>query len=97
MGRSYTPTFRVEYRDQKGWHDQAWSDPLGRTQLRKDPTDAQAEEWRKTMNRSFDLGGTNYHVSQATGILLHISEVRIIRQKTGKVVATAKMPMFEVV
>lgn len=98
MGRSYTPTFVVEYRDQRGWHTQAWTNAQGKTQVRKAPTDEEAEEWRKTMNKSFQREGSNFHVSEAAGIILHVSHV-VVKQNVpgGRTVASATMPMFEVV
>lgn len=98
MGRTITPTYRVEYRDQSGWHKQGYADRNGKCVLRKAPTDADAEEFRKAMNRSFNIGGSNYHVSEAAGKILHVSEV-VIRKNDmdGRMVAHAKMPMFEVV
>lgn len=87
MGKSYTPKYRVEYRDQSGWHSQCWS---GRV------SDKHAEDWRVAMNKSFQPGGNNAHISEAVGYVLHVSRVLIKNQRSGQTVARAVMPMFEV-
>jgi hypothetical protein len=105
MGRVVTPKYRVEYRDNIlalgrsiGDHaatidgrsvrvySQAWK---GRA------TAERLEDWRKTMNQSFQAGGVNAHVSRAHGMVPHINYARIVEQRTGRVVAVATMPMFE--
>jgi hypothetical protein len=89
MGRSVTPKFRVEYKTNDGREAvMCWNDPLH--------ADAETlEHWRVTMNKSFQPGGVNGHLS--TKAVLHITSARLVHQKTGKTVATATMPMFEVV
>jgi len=88
MGRSIIPTYYAKYRDQSGWHDISWK---GRA------TEAKAEKLRKTLNYSFNPGGCNYHVSKAVGYIIHVSEVKVVRNdRSGEVVAMAKAPMFEV-
>lgn len=102
MGRVTTPTYRVEYRtnalalgkvaadtsiEGKGYHVQAWR---GRA------TPKAAEEWRKAMNASFQKGGANYHLTEALGFIEHVSHVRVVHQATGRLVAEATMPTFEV-
>jgi hypothetical protein len=98
MGMVYTPAFRIEYRDQAGWHtahyEHRTTNPyrgLGK------PSNAKAEAWRVTMNASFQNGGVNAHVRLRGNGIPHISHVRIIRQRTAEIVATAQMPMFEIV
>jgi len=91
MGRSYTPPYTAQYRDQKGWHEIGWPH-------RKPPTAADAERMRQQLNRSFELNGANYHVSRDAGIILHVSELRVVRNRAGReIVARAIMPLFEVV
>lgn len=88
MGKTITPTFRVEYRDQQGWHSECWD---GRA------TDKRAEDWRIARNASMKTGGANEHIPPFLGFIPHISHVKIVHQRSGTVVAEAKMPMFEVV
>lgn len=99
MGRSYTPTYRVETFDnrmnvslyQRRLESCAWN-------CKRDgrPTEANAEKYRQEMNKTFLPGGVNYHISESCGFTIHISTVWIIRQSTGELVAKAKAPMFEV-
>ena len=93
MGKSYTPTFRVEYRDntRKNGH-MTWD-------CKRDgrPTVANLEKWRQGYNESFNPGGVNFGVSQAVGVVIHIVSAKLIRQATGETVAETTMPMFEVV
>ena len=104
MGRSYTPKYRVEYRVQ--YHDNtmfikgiptiyparmSWPRHLGK------PTDAKAEDLRRTMNKSFQPGEVNAHVSNALGVVIHIYMLWVIEQKTGQKISEANAPAFEVV
>ncbi len=92
MGKSYTPKYRVEYRDQAGHYHMAWH------HKRDGVANADnLEKWRKTYNRSFQHDGTNAHIAQARGTIPHISRAELILQKTGAIVAQVTMPMFEVV
>jgi hypothetical protein len=90
VGKVITPTYRVEYRDNasRSNSSMAWQ---GRA------TQKRLEQWRKDYNKSFNHGGANYHVSQALGVVVHISHAWIINQRTGEIVAKTQMPMFEVV
>jgi hypothetical protein len=99
MGSSSTPTYRVEYRDQgRTWQSAIWNVKAGPNRTgHGQPTDENAEKWRKAMNASFQAGGTNAHLAGMAGYVPHINAVRIVHQATGRVVATAVMPMFEVV
>lgn len=87
MGKSYTPTYRVEYRDQSGWHSECWNGKA---------TEARLEQWRVARNGSMQPGGVNAHIPPALGFQPHISHAKLVHQKSGQVVATTKMPMFEV-
>ena len=94
MGKIITPTYRVEYRSNScdrrnpdGRRSMCWS---GRA------TQARLEQWRRDYNQSFNLGGVNFHISEAQGFVEHISSARIVRQSTGEVVAETTMPAFEV-
>lgn len=87
-----TPTYRVEYRSTANPHNSmAWD-----CRRHGRPTDANLEKWRVAYNASFEPDGCNWHVSVATGVVLHISRAMIVRQATGTIVARTSMPMFEV-
>lgn len=103
MGRIVKLTHRVEYRTNllamgkvagdgtangKAVHIQGWR---GRA------TEALLADWRKAMNKSFQAGGSNAHISEAFGAVEHISWARIVHQDSGRVVAEVTMPTFEVV
>lgn len=88
MGKSYTPTYRVEYRDQTGLHSECWK---GRA------TAQRLEAWRQARNTSLGHGGVNYHLSLAVGLIVHVSWARLIRQSTREVVAEVRQPLFEAV
>lgn len=96
MGRVITPTYRVEAAvNVLGFSFFGWD-----CRINGRPTVKNAEKWRRATNESFQPNGVNWHVSQATGVVPHITQVRIVAQKgprTGEVVAETKMPMFEVV
>lgn len=91
MGKSFKPTYYARYRDQSGWHEIVWnSKSNGRA------NDANAEQMRLALNRSFDRDGVNFHVSGARGYIIHVSQVEVIRNDmSGRVVARAAAPMFE--
>jgi hypothetical protein len=98
MGRSITPTFRVEYHDNpfakvdlNVRHSFSWN-----TKAYGRPTNANLEKWRTAMNKSYAAGGVNEHVSEMLGYAVSISAAQIVRQASGEVVATYTAPMFEV-
>lgn len=83
------PKYRARYRDQSGWHDISWD---GRA------TAARAERQRQALNRSFQIGGVNEHVSHAAGYAVHVSRLEIrTNSRQALLVASANAPMFEVV
>lgn len=95
MGRSYTPTYRVEYNDNPfrvAWNGiEAWDcKRYGR------PTAKNLTEWRNRRNASMQKGGVNDHIPAALGYIPHISHAKIVRQSTGEVVAEYVMPAFEI-
>jgi hypothetical protein len=89
MGKVITPTYRVEYRDNASRSTSAMH-------WRGRATQKRLEQWRQDYNKSFNPGGVNFHVSQALGVVVHISHAWIVDQRSGDVVAKTKMPMFEV-
>ena len=94
MGRTIIPTYYAETRDNRnlGWLHLAWN-----CRDHGWPSVENAERYRDSLNKSFKIGGVNEHISRSAGILVHVSELRIIHNKTGEVVASAKAPLFEVV
>ena len=92
MGRSVTPTYRVEVQANTRMDMFSWDCKVnGRA------TETNLENWRQAYNASFGPGGVNWHVSEASGVVVHISKARLIRQRTGEVVAETNAPLFEVV
>jgi hypothetical protein len=88
MGRSITPKYRVETITNSGRLTPfPWSGLVSQKRL---------EDWRATMNKSFSAGGVNFHVSEALGVIYHISEATIVRQSDGRVMCAVKAPLFEV-
>jgi hypothetical protein len=98
MGRSYTPTYRVEYRDNTMTR---WTTPphwlTYDSKRHGRPSNAKAEAIRVSLNASFGPDGVNFHVSQAAGVVIHVTKLWIVRQADGEVVGAATAPMFEVV
>ena len=93
MGHSITPTFRAEVKANIGHYSSfSWD-----CKVNGRPSQKNVDSYRVHMNRSFAPGGVNDHISQSRGVIPHISEVKVIRQSTGEVVATSNAPMFEVV
>ena len=93
MGRIVTPKYRVEVRGNwnrmgKALTPQAWSGRVSEKRL---------EEYRQAMNRSFNKGGSNFHLAKSDGFIYHMSSARIVRQSDGVVMCEVQMPAFEVV
>ena len=95
MGRTITPVYRVEFKDNTSghfWNQQSWD-------CRRDgkPTETNLEQWRIRYNASFQSDGANFHCSKSLRRVIHISEARLVRQAGGRTVAATRMPIFEVV
>lgn len=93
MGRTITPTYRVEFKDNtsgKYWNSQSWE-----SKAYGQPTDTNLESWRQRYNKSFGIEGVNFHCSRSVGFIIHIHTARLIRQATGEIIATTTMPAFE--
>lgn len=98
MGKSYTPTYRAEYKDQTGkWNMIHWNSTKrpGVSTPHGKPTNENAEKLRQALNRSFAPGGVNEHVSKGAGFVVHVTEIVVVRQRDGNVMARACAPMFE--
>lgn len=109
MGKTVTPTYRVEYRDNLLVMGKTSADCRSRidghpvlTMAWNGKMDGRAnkvnlERWRCGINASFYPPGMNAHLAKAYGIVPHISFARLVRQRDGAVVAEVRAPMFEVV
>lgn len=102
MGRSSTPKYRVEYRDNalamrktngemrghdgKSCHVQTWYGVPSYEALCK---------WREDWNKSFEIGAINGRLSEDLGMLIHIHTCAIVR-KDGMLMFKYDAPMFEV-
>jgi hypothetical protein len=93
MGKSITPTYRIEIQDQCHRHERnaikmAWN--AGQA------TDANLKTYVLAYARSHERGGTNAHISAMLGYIPYPHAARVVRQRTGEVVATWKAGMFQV-
>jgi hypothetical protein len=94
MGRTHTLNYRIEYYQNDLPHFTnkcAW-----RSSTDGSPTAANLEKWVNALNRSYSAGGTNYHCSIAAGCILYCFKARIVKQRTGQIVAEYQAPAFAV-
>ena len=91
-----TPTYRLEFSESGGSlekgiymrsHRQAWR---GRA------TPKRLQEWVFAYARSLQVGGVNAHISTMLGYVPFPASARIVRQRTGEIVATWKAGLFQV-
>lgn len=87
MGRSITPKYRMETRENIGSGVYSWD---GRVSVKA------LERKVMGLNQSFLPGGVNEHVSRLHGIVPYISYARIVNQRTGETVAEWNAPAFQV-
>ena len=92
MGRSYTPTYRVEFDVQPAGMTYTPSGWDSREHGR--PSAAALERYVRTLNASVLRGGVNY--DPAAKMIPRVWSARIVRQSTGEVVANWKAAPFEV-
>jgi len=88
MGRQTTPKYRIVIKGNMEFTSHGTN---------KKMNDAALEQYRKDYNKSFNKGGVNYNPGDGTNVIPHISRCTMIEQASGRVVATAVAPMFEVV
>jgi hypothetical protein len=94
MGRIVTPTYRLEWEWYHPTHGvqrvrQSWNQQChGRANAE------QLARYVASMIESFKPGGVNYHVSESSGVIVVPHRARIVRQKTGEVVAEWEAPAF---
>ena len=86
MGKSTTPTYRVEFNVQAFIRNMAWSRKDGR------PTDSNLAALVAGYEKSTMPGGVNEHLPS-----LNISGASIVRQATGETVAEYKAATFQVI
>ena len=85
MGKTITPTYRLEMWDNGHKSQMAWS---GR------PSNKALAKWIQRYIKSLQKGGVNYHISLGKGYIPVPHKARIVRQKTGEVVSTWTAPKF---
>lgn len=68
----------------------AWRKEYGK------PTLENLEKWITEYSRSLEIGGVNQHVSLSLGYVPYPRTAKIIRQRTGEVLASWKAAMFQV-
>lgn len=88
MGRTVTPKYRIESRDNMGKLSQwAWRGKVSASLL---------ADYMDSYNASFQPSGANWHVSKALGVVAYHSAAKVINQRTGEIVATWSAPLFSV-
>lgn len=95
MGRSYKFTFRIEAVEYEGIVRRAWRSGWD-CKSKGRPSDKAAERYAIAMNKSYQPGGVNAHLATAAGVVPVLTDVAIVRQATGEVVGSWKMPKFMV-
>ena len=91
MGRSYTPTYRIEFRDHRGWFHAPWN-----CKTNGRPTNANLKAYLAGYVESLKPGGVNAQIGELFGISFP-SEGRIVRQSDNVAVATYYAPKFQAV
>ena len=84
MGRSVTPTYRIEYtaKNYSGTSMVGWQKHNGRA------TSKNLARYCDAMNGSFESGGCNEHISKSLGYTAKITGARLVHQFSGDVIAT---------
>lgn len=88
MGRSVTPTYRIEFRIAGSyWTPSAWN-------VKRDgrPTEDRLAQYVNDLEASTREGGVNAHLGEQV-----VLSAKVVRQSTGEVVASYAKPMFSVV
>ena len=94
MGKSFTPTYRIETSVNPG----SWI-PFSTWDYKEQgkPTEKKLEAYRIKLNESYQPNGVNYHISKAYGFIVHYSKARVVNQFTRQIVCETNAPMFEAV
>ena len=85
MGKTVTPTYRLEIYERARRSSMAWSGK---------PSQAALAKYIRRYIKSLQKGGVNYHISLSLGHIPIPTKARIVRQKTGDVVTTWVAPSF---
>ena len=90
MGKSYTPKHRIEFTKTVAFGVQpiCWSTKVNGKATRKN-----LEKYIAGLNKSFQIGGSNEHLSR-DGVLPHIIDAKLVNQFTGEIVAEYKTPLI---
>jgi hypothetical protein len=98
MGKSITPTYRIEFTENGSQrpllvtlnNTMRWPKEAGKV------SDANLEKYMKVYGKSLEIGGCNEHISKALGHIPYPSAAWVVRQRDNKVVASWKAAMFQV-
>ncbi len=93
MGRTITPTYRLEMEEQRAG---STSPAMTRMAWKGRPTDANLERYVFAYVDSLKSGGVNVHLSESLGYMPIPHAARVVRQSTGQVVASWEAAMFQV-
>lgn len=85
MGKSYTPTYRLELIDSAGRSVQSW---------RGKATDKRLFAYLRNYVKSLYIGGVNAHISEMYGFIPYPHKARIVRQNTDEIVCEWQAPTF---
>lgn len=96
MGKSITPTYRIEIQDQTHRQERNAPKMAWRSKDAGCANDANLKAYILAYAKSQEKGGTNEHISTILGDIPYPHAARIVRQRTGEVVATWQAGMFQV-
>jgi hypothetical protein len=88
MGRSITPTYRIEFRLAGSyWTPSGWN-------VKRDgrPTDERLAQYVADLEASTREGGVNAHLGEQV-----VLSAKVVRQSSGEIVASYAKPMFSAV
>jgi hypothetical protein len=96
MGKSTTPTYRVEIWDNANNKIVPMKSTWDYKYFGK-PTNKKLEKYIVDYIESLKFGGVNYHISELCGFIPVPNKARIVNQFTNDVVSTWIAPMFMVI
>lgn len=88
MGKTKTPKYRLECKDNKGPYTLSWQGKA---------TEKRLQDWIKSYHQSLEIGGANEHISKGLGFVPYLNSAKIVNQQTGQVVAEYKAAMFQAI
>lgn len=92
MGRTITPSYRVELMEHRVG---SFGPAVNRMGWDGRPTVANLERYVFAYVDSLKAGGVNAHISESLGYIPIPHSARIVRQKTGRIVASWQAAMFQ--